>query len=482
MHNLDREQKLELLRLLEEKARRSHLYRYRTYFDTRYEWQKKFISLSSKYSQVALIAANRVGKTDTATYIDAIHAIGDYPDGWGGYKFDHAPLIWCLGYSGEKIRDLLQTPLLGRKTDDGWEGGLIPGDLIVDTEPMTGTPNAVRSAYIRHKSGRLSKIQFWSYSQGQHALMGDSVDWFHIDEEPKDETIYPQVLTRTATGDKGRGGRGILTFTPENGRTELVIGFMDNPSAAQTCMNVGWDDAPHLSDKVKEDLLSSFPPHQRDMRTKGIPMLGHGRIYDFSEDTITCDPFPIPPHWMVIDGMDFGWDHPQAHMQLVIDNDNETYYVTRAWKASQTSPAEAWSSVKSWALKVPTAWPQDGLQTEKGSGLQQKQYYHEAGFQMLHEPAQWPDGSRSVEAGLFELYDLMKLGKFKVFRGLRDWFDEFNYYHRDEKGRIAKTRDDLLDATRYAYMMRRYAKRYGDIYKPKEKKTPAPIRPIARRT
>ncbi|XJB85483.1 hypothetical protein AB2I81_09200 [Escherichia coli] len=101
---------------------------------------------------------------------------------------------------------------------------------------------------------------------------------------------------------------------------------------------------------------------------------------------------------------------------------------------------------------------------------------------MLHEPAQWPDGSRSVEAGLFELYDLMKLGKFKVFRGLRDWFDEFNYYHRDEKGRIAKTRDDLLDATRYAYMMRRYAKRYGDINKPKEKKTPAPIRPIARRT
>jgi hypothetical protein len=41
MHNLDREQKLELLRLLEEKARRSHLYRYRTYFDTRYEWHQE---------------------------------------------------------------------------------------------------------------------------------------------------------------------------------------------------------------------------------------------------------------------------------------------------------------------------------------------------------------------------------------------------------------------------------------------------------
>ncbi|WP_391529453.1 terminase large subunit domain-containing protein [Photorhabdus akhurstii] len=464
---MTREQKIELLRLLEEKERRAKVYRYKSYYETRYPWQKKFIALSIEYSQVALIAANRVGKTDTATYVDAIHAMGDYPDDWSGYQFDHAPLIWCLGYSGEKCRDLLQTPILGRKTDSGWSGGLIPGELIIDTEPMQGTPNGIRTAYVRHKSGGVAKIQFWSYSQGQHALMGDSVDWFHIDEEPKDPTIYPQVLTRTATGDQGQGGRGILTFTPENGRTDLVIGFMDTPSVAQTCMNVGWDDAPHLSVKVKEDLLASFPPHQRDMRTKGIPMLGHGRVYDLGEDYIKCDPFPIPAHWFVIDGMDFGWDHPQAHVQLAWDTENETFYVTRAYKARQVSPAEAFSAVKPWADGVPTAWPSDGLQTEKGSGLQQKSYYEEAGFDMLLEPAQWEDGSRSVEPGLFEIYDLMRREKLKVFSGLRDFFEEYNFYYRDEKGRIVKVRDDILDAVRYAYMMRRYAIRYGEVGRPK---------------
>ncbi|MDI5530936.1 terminase family protein, partial [Salmonella enterica subsp. enterica serovar Cerro] len=128
-----------------------------------------------------------------------------------------------------------------------------------------------------------------------------------IDEEPEDPTIYPQVLTRTATGDRGNGGRGILTFTPENGRTELVIQLLDKPADSQFCMNVGWDDAPHLTEETKKSLLESFPTHQRDMRTKGIPMLGHGRIFDFSEDMITCEPFPIPKHYMVIDGMDFGW-------------------------------------------------------------------------------------------------------------------------------------------------------------------------------
>lgn len=480
MENLTREQKIELLSILEEQQRRKQVYRYKDYFSSRYDWQKKFITATSEFSQCALIAANRVGKTDTATYIDAVHLLGEYPDDWPGHRFDHAPLVWCLGYSGEKCRDLLQAAIIGEKINGKFTGGLIPPERIISTEPMTGTPNAVRSAFIQHSSGELSKIQFWSYTQGQHALMGDSLDWFHIDEEPEDQTIYPQVITRTATGDRGRGGRGVLTFTPENGRTELVMKLLDNPAPSQFCMNVGWNDAPHLTEETKAGLLASYPEHQKDMRTKGIPMLGHGRIYNFGEEDITCDPFPIPAHWMVIDGMDFGWDHPQARVKMVIDLDNDTFYITNAWKARQTSPAEAWGATKSWGAKTPTAWPQDGLQTEKGSGLQQKSYYSDAGFLMLEEPAQWIDGSRSVEAGLFELHDLMSSGRFKVFRGLRDWFEEFNFYHRDDKGRIVKKRDDLLDATRYAYMMRRFAKRYGDVGKPKTKKIPAPIKPISR--
>ena len=464
---LQRADKEQLLQLLQEKQRRAHLYRYKSVFGGLYQWQTDFIADTDNYSQVCLIAANRIGKTYTGTYIDAIHALGEYPDAWQGHRFNHAPLIWCLGYSGEKIRDLLQSPIVGKKNGDTFFGGLIPPDRITGYESMAGTPNAIRTAFVKHSSGGTSRIQFWSYSQGQHALMGDDVDWFHIDEEPEDSEIFPQVLVRTATGDKGNGGRGILTFTPENGRTDLVIQFMDTPSPAQKCMQKGWDDAPHLSEKVKTELLASFPAHQREMRTKGIPMLGHGRIYDIGEDDITCQPFAIPPHWFVIDGMDFGYDHPQAQIQLVWDKDGDVFYLTRAWKRSQVSPIVAWGAVKSWAEGVPTAWPSDGLQTEKGSGKQQKAYYSEAGFKMLYEHATWPDGSNSVEAGLFELRDLMIAGKFKVFAGLRDFFDEFLQYHRDPNGKINKARDDILDAVRYAYMMRRFAVALGTVGKPK---------------
>lgn len=447
-----------------------------------YDWQLEFVAETSRHSQCCLIAANRIGKTWLGTYIDACHALGEYDDNWPGHKFYHAPLIWCLGYSGEKTRDLLQTALVGRKTGDTFEGGIIPADRIVGYESMTGTPNAVRTLLIKHKSGGTSRVQFWSYSQGQHALMGDAVDWFHVDEEPRDATIYPQVLVRTASGDRGNGGRGILTFTPENGRTDLVIQFMDSPGRAQYCMQKGWDDAPHLSEKVKSDLLGSFPSHQREMRTKGVPMLGHGRIYDIAEEDITCTPFAIPPHFRVINGMDFGFDHPQSQVQLVHDADNDMYYVTRAWKKSKVMPSDAWAATKSWSAKVPTAWPADGLQTEKGSARQQKSYYTEAGFVLLGNHATWPDGSNGVEAGIFEIRDLMMQGRFKVFAGLRDWFDEMLQYHRDDNGRIAKVKDDLLDATRYAYMMRRFAVPFGQVGKPKQVVEPIPISsPYARR-
>ena len=308
------------------------------WFDSLYGWQaEEFIKHTADYSEVCLCAANQVGKTRTGTGVDACHALGIYPEGWEGHRFTFPPLIWILGYSGEKTRDLLQTKLFGLFIENRFQGGFVPQDKILDHQSMGGTAGAMRTVRVRHSTGGISTVQFWSYSQGQAALMGDVVDWFHIDEEPKDQTIHPQVITRTANGDQGQGGRGILTFTPENGRTQLVCKFMDNPGSGQIFMRKGWDDAPHLSEKVKKTLLESYPEHQKDMRTKGLPMLGHGRIYDLSEEFITCDPFEIPDHFLLINGMDFGYDHPQAIVQLAIDMDDDIIYLTHAWKCSKVS-------------------------------------------------------------------------------------------------------------------------------------------------
>mgnify|MGYP003653351539 CR=1 FL=1 len=436
-----------------------------------YEWQERFITATATFRQCLLMCANRVGKTYTGCYMDAVHATGRYPDWWEGHRFTHAPLIWCLGYSGDKCRDLLQEALFGAYSNGTFSGGLIDPSMIVDA--IGGAiPRLAQQVNIKwigpNGEEGVTVLQFKSYSQGQHALMGDGVDWYHIDEEPKDATIWPQVLTRTMSGDNGAGGRGILTFTPENGKTELVTKFMDNASEGQYLQTATWADAPHLSEEVKEEILAAYPAYQRDMRSKGIPLMGTGLIFEIDEDEIKCDPFDVPRHWFVINGMDFGWDHPQAHVQLVWDRDADMYYVINAYRKSKIQPFEAWHAVKPWAQNVPTAWPSDGLQTEKGSAKQQKDYYEEAGFRMMNEHAQWEDGGVGVWAGIMEINNLMKTGRFKIVRTLFDLFEEIRQYHTKTTGdgrvEIVKIKDDLISAVRYGYMMRRYAIRVCDIY------------------
>jgi hypothetical protein len=95
-------------------------------------------------------------------------------------------------------------------------------------------------------------------------------------------------------------------------------------------------------------------------------------------------------------------------------------------------------------------------ETLEGAGIALARQYQEQGLDMLFEHAQFEDKSISVEAGLMDMLTRMEAGKFKVFRHLNDWFEEFRLYHRKD-GKVVKEMDDLMSATRYAIMMLRYA-------------------------
>ena len=47
-------------------------------------------------------------------------------------------------------------------------------------------------------------------------------------------------------------------------------------------------------------------------------------------------------------------------------------------------------------------------------------------------------------------------GRWKVFSTCGGWFSEKRLYHRKD-GQIVKIKDDILSASRYAFMMRRFA-------------------------
>jgi hypothetical protein len=216
------------------------------------------------------------------------------------------------------------------------------------------------------------------------------------------------------------------------------------------------EDAEHYTEQQRADIIASYPAHERDARVKGIPALGSGRVFPISEEQIACDAFTVPRDWAQIVGVDFGWDHPFAAARLAWDRDNDIIYVVAAYRQKETTPIIHAAAIKPWGAWIPCAWPHDGYQHDKGSGLGLAQQYRDQGLNMLFEHATHEEGGNGVEAGIQEMLGRMQSGRFKVFRHLEDWFGEFRLYHRDD-GKIVKERDDLISATRYAVMMRRYA-------------------------
>lgn len=216
-------------------------------------------------------------------------------------------------------------------------------------------------------------------------------------------------------------------------------------------------DVDHYTDEEREAIIQSYPEHEREARAKGIPMLGSGRVYPIAEERIKCDPMPIPAHWPQINGLDFGFDHPFAASNLAWDRDFDRIYVTKGYRESGQIPLIHSGALKPWGAWIPCAWPHDGLQHDKGSGMQLKEQYASHGLNMLHEHATHPEGGFGVEAGIAEILERMQTDRFKVFSTLDQWFEEFRMYHRLD-GKIVKEREDLLDSTRVAVMMMRFAK------------------------
>lgn len=216
------------------------------------------------------------------------------------------------------------------------------------------------------------------------------------------------------------------------------------------------EDALHISEEQREAIIEGYPKHEIDARVKGIPAMGSGRCYPIAEEEISIDPFKIPPHWPRIIGIDFGWAHPTAAVMLAHDRDTDILYMTNEYRKTETLIAVNAEAIKSWG-KYPVAWPADVGARDKTTGKTFKQIFKEYGLNMAGEHAQFADGGVSVNAGIELILERFHEGKMKIFSNCRMIFNEIQLYHREE-GIINKRYDDLLDAMRYAVMMKRFAK------------------------
>ena len=422
-----------------------------------YPKQAAFHEAGGKHRERLFMCANRFGKTTGGAAELAFHLTGDYPEWWNGKRFDKPVRAWAAGVTGETTRDVLQEKLMGPPfRESEWGTGMIPKAAIAGVATSRGIPAAIDTVNVRHISGGLSSLQFKSYERGREKWQGAALEVVYFDEEP-DEGIYSEGLTRT----NETGGIVYLCFTPLLGVSAVVQRFLSSSSAvhpdrAVVCATI--DDAPHFSEADKARIVASYAAHEHEARTKGIPTLGSGRIFPVPEEMLAYEQRDFPRHWPRIGGMDFGWDHPFAAVELVWDRDSDTVYVARCYRVREATAVIHAAALRPWGKDLPWAWPRDGRrETLEGAGIALAKQYEAQGLAMLGVHAQFEDKSVSVEAGIADMLIKMETGRFKVFKHLNEWFEEFRLYHRKD-GRVHKEGDDLMSATRYAVMMLRYAR------------------------
>lgn len=176
------------------------------------------------YRERMFLAANRIGKTETASYEVTCHLTGRYPGWWEGRRFLTPTRIWAAGDTMLSTRDILQTSLFGPITGvsaKDWTG-MIPAHLVKDTSRRSGgVDDCLETAAIEHVSGGLSTLNFKSFDQGRRLFQGTELELIWLDEEPPQD-VYTECLTRTLTTK----GMILSTFTPLQGLTPYLEQYL----------------------------------------------------------------------------------------------------------------------------------------------------------------------------------------------------------------------------------------------------------------
>lgn len=210
------------------------------------------------------------------------------------------------------------------------------------------------------------------------------------------------------------------------------------------CVQATWDDAAHLTKKQKDQLYAAIPAYQRDARTKGVPQLGSGAIYPVPETEVICDPIPIPKFWPKCYALDVGWNRTAA-VWGAWDQEQDIVYLYSEYYRGQAEPAIHAQAILSRGKWIPGVIDPAARGRAQADGDRLIDQYVDLGLSI-------GAADNAVEAGIYEVWSRLSSGRLKVFSSLQNWRMEFRLYRRDEKGKIVKENDHLMDTTRYLVM------------------------------
>jgi phage terminase large subunit-like protein len=412
----------------------------------------EFFRAGAKHRFRMLSGGNGSGKSYSMGYELSLHATGLYPDWWEGRKLRKPQTIWIVAESAALFRDSLQKVLFGNPGEE-LGTGLIPKDSIISTGAMPGVTGAIGSALVKHKNGHVVSIVLKTFDMRRENLQAANVDVVAFDEEPP-EDVYEECVMRTRGTKTKDPGFVMLAFTPLKGLTNVVLQYLPNGVFPKDGLiyekpdyyscRISWDDAPHLTDKDKEALISSIAPNLRDARTKGVPALGSGRVFPVHEEDIVLNYLKIAPHWPRAYGLDFGWNCTAA-IWGAKDPDTGILYLYGEYYKGEMAPYQHAHAIKERGVWIPGICDPRGDKSSERDGSKLIDEYKSLGLEL-------EIGDNSIQSGIARVLNLMESGLLKVTYNLEHWLEEFRVYRYDAKdpNKIARNQNDhLMDATRY---------------------------------
>ena len=212
---------------------------------------------------------------------------------------------------------------------------------------------------------------------------------------------------------------------------------------------IGHDDAPHLNPPVitveeREELFADMQDFERQARETGRPALGAGAIYPIAEDILFIDPIPIPDWWEYGYALDPGWRVTAGLLGAKNPDTGQTYLVAEYY-GQRDQPIIHAAGIRAmlpWEKLKGVIDPAGDNVGNQKDGTKMKEEYEDQGLVLAK-------ANNAVHSGLRHCLIEMQQGMLKIFNTLVYLKKELRLYRRDEKGKIVKQNDHLMDDMRY---------------------------------
>jgi phage terminase large subunit-like protein len=425
---------------------------------------------NSYATALAVLTANQIGKTTTAAKMVRMHATGEYASWYTGPMMPklnlirpHSRVFMCLGTSITALRDGLCARILGDVANGQLGTGILPAESIVSTAAARGIAGAIDNAVIRHKDGTTTIIYFRSMDAGREAVQSISADMIFVDEMPTEMGLWTELLARLAA----TSGRIILTATNRKQQSPIAQWFREQGHPERQIIRGSIEDAGHLSEAQRTEIRERFKHDLMEYRVRvlGEDWSGGGLVLTCPRDKVTFnfDYRAIPPSVQFILGLDPNKQgmsessHPCAAVQCVYIPETEEFWVLTEYREKQVLPETVARAILNFEYgHAPCAW---GAAENSGAGVDGSyaDMYRKLGVNMIGGHG---SQSHATPVGLDIGYAMMDAaaiaGKLKIASTCRKLLEEWSTLERDEAtNRPVAIMDDLLSATRYAFLCAR---------------------------